>query len=387
MVTSRYPYGGADQVAMTLVGGLASRHEVTFITTGVSDETYEEDGHRRIVIGLPRLQMFWHHYRNGSVVRELKRHLAEVRPDVVHFHSVANRTFSAAALLVSRDYPTVWSLHDVWSQCIWSAAHPPTCEGMLTGCVWCGALPVLSLFNRWLKESVFRRADIDVIVPCLWLKAHIANSALVRRPVHVIPNGIPLDRFTDRDGDRVRTTLGIPSTDRVVLFVGQMMSNWKGHRELLQTARRILTDEEDVWFLFVGPHRDTPDVHPRILFMGAVPYADVPDCYAAGDLFAYPTHADISPQVVLEAMASGLAVVSHRVGGIPEQVADGESGLLVPDDDTRAFEHAVRLLLKDTERRRSMGEEGRERVKRLFTARMQLESTEALYERLIDTST
>ena len=57
MVTSRYPYGGADQVAMTLVQGLTSRHEVTFITTGASDDAYDEDGHRRIVIGLEFQQL------------------------------------------------------------------------------------------------------------------------------------------------------------------------------------------------------------------------------------------------------------------------------------------------------------------------------------------
>ena len=367
MVTSRYPYGGADQVAMALVRGLQTRHEVTFITTGASDEAYDEDGHRRIVIGLPRFQMFWHHYRNGSVVRKLKRRLAEVRPDVVHFHSVANRTFSAAALLVSRDYPTFWSLHDVWSQCIWSAAHPPTCSGMLTGCAWCGALPVLSLFNRWFKESVFRRADLDVVVPCLWLKAHIANSALARKRVHVIPNGIPIERFTGDDGDRMRHKLGIPRTDRVVLFVGQMMSNWKGYADLLRMARRILTDEEDVWFLFVGPHRGLTAPHPRVVFMGAVPYAEVPDCYAAGDVFAYPTHVDISPQVVLEAMASGLPQVTYAVGGIPEQVEDGRTGVLVAPGDEARFETALMDLLNDPDRRRAMGTAARTRVERLFS--------------------
>lgn len=382
MVTSRYPYGGADQVAMTLVRALEARHELFFITTGETDDAFDEAGHRRILIGLPRFQMFWHHYWNRSVVRKLKRHLAQIDPDLVHFHSVANRTFSASALLVSRDYPTVWSLHDVWSQCIWSAARPPMCEGMLTGCLRCGAMPVLSVLNRWLKEFLFRRADIHVVVPCVWLMEHIARSALGRKSVHVIGNGVSLERFAGAHGDRARTKLGIAPTDRVVLFTGQMMNRWKGHVELLTMAHRMLPEADDLWFVFVGPHRDRPPAHPRIVFTGLVPYEEMPDCYAAGDLFAYPTHADISPQVVLEAMASGLPVVSHRIGGIPEQVADAETGILVSDGDERAFERAVRLLLKDAERRQSMGEKGRERVKRLFTTQRQLSTTEALYRRL-----
>jgi glycosyltransferase involved in cell wall biosynthesis len=383
VVTSRYPYGGADQVARLLVGAFEPRHEVHFLTTGEKDEVFAEEGHERVVIALPHFRMFWHHYWNPSVVRALRRHLARIRPDVVHFHSIANRTFSAAALLVSRDYPTVWSLHDVWSQCIWSAARPPTCHGMLKGCAWCAAIPVLSIFNRRLKESVFRRADIHVIVPSRWLCERIAGSVLARKPVHVIPNGIRFETFSTRSRDRTRTNLGIPPTDRVVLFAGQMLNNWKGHEDLLRIAVRVLADNDRVWFVFVGPHRRPIPAHPRIVFTGAVPYEAMPDYYAAGDVFAYPTHADIFALVVVEAMASALPVVTHRVGGVSELVEDGVVGFVVEEHDEDSFEEKLRRLLGDSRLSMSMGEAGRERVRRFFTLEEQVRRIEALYEQMV----
>ncbi|HUV39483.1 MAG TPA: glycosyltransferase family 4 protein, partial [Planctomycetota bacterium] len=383
MVTSRYPYGGADQVAMLLVQALEHRHEVHFITTGEVDETCREGGHHRVVLALPRRQRFWHHYWNPSVVRKLKAHLARIEPDVVHFHSVANRTFSAAAILVSHDYPTVWSLHDVWSQCIWSAARPPSCEGMLHGCPFCRAMPGLSMASRFLKESVWRRAEVDLIVPSVWLGDRVAKSALSDKPMHVVPNGVPFERFAGADGTGVRHRLGIPPDVRVVLFAGQMQTNWKGYQDLLRIAARILETDENIWFVFVGPTGEPPRGHPRILFTGAVTYDEIPRYYAAADVFAYPTHADVFGLVVVEAMAAGLPVVTYRTGGVAELVLKGTTGFVIEEGDETGFETALRNLLDDPDRRRIMGRAARVRVKRHFTLDEQVARTEGLYGQVI----
>jgi glycosyltransferase involved in cell wall biosynthesis len=391
MVTSRYPYGGAEQVAKLLVEGLSPRHEVSFITTGDEAADHAEDGHRRIVIPLPRLRMFWHHYWNPRVVGALRRHLEKLRPDVVHFHSIANRTFSAQALSVSRDFPTVWSLHDVWSQCVWSASRPADCGAMLHRCFYCAALPVLSAVNRYLKERAFRRADLHVIVPCEWLRARIANSALAAKPVHVIANGVPIARFASGSRERARRALGVPESAVVVLFAGQMMNDWKGYKDLLRVAERMLPEHEDLWFVFVGRRADPPRGRPplgetrgqRVIFTGAVPYDAMPDYYAAGDVFAYPTHADIQAQVVLEAMASGLPTVLHGVGGLPDLVVEGETGFVVKEFDARTFEERLRRLVTNADRRRAMGAAARERVHGNFTLALQVQRTEEVYAQVV----
>lgn len=382
MVASRYPFGGAEQVAMLLTEGLEKKHDVFFITTGDEEKFCDEGGHKRIVIPLPRLKMFWHHYWNRSVVRALKAQLEQIHPDVVHFHSISSRTFSASALLVSKDYPTVWSLHDVWSQCIWSVAKPPACPGMFRRCRWCGALPVLSRVNRVLKERVYRRADIDVIVPCRWLQERISSSALGRKRVHIIANGTPVERFQAGDGTKVRSRLGIATTDRVVLFAGQMMNDWKGHKDLLRVAERMLRERSDLWFILVGRFKEKPLEHDRVIFPGSAPYEEMPDYYAAGDVFAYPTHADIQPQVVAEAMASGLPVVAYRVGGVGEMAIDGESGFVVAEGDETAFEDRLRQLIDDPAQAKAMGAAARERVKNNFSIELQVRRTEEVYRRL-----
>jgi len=382
MVTSRYPYGGADRVAWMLARELASRHDVTFITTGEYDESVREEGHRRVVIGLPRHQRFWHHYVNPTVVRKLKRHLAEIRPDVVHFHSVANRTFSAASLLVSRVYPTVWSLHDVWSQCIWHNPRPAECRQMLGGCVACRSMPGLSVVNRFLKERVWRHVALHLVLCSEWMKGFLRRSALGRVPMDVIPNGVDLRRFDNLDRTGARKGLGIPKDARVALFVGDMKNPVKGCRELLGIAERITRDEEDVWFVLVGDHAASSPACERIVLTGAVPAEEIPGMFAAADVFVLPSRAEHAPLVILEAMAAGVPQVAYAVGGIPEQIVDGQTGLMAAPRDARGLESALRELLGDARRRKAMGRAARKRVEKHFSLDEQVARTESLYERV-----
>lgn len=380
MVASRYPYGGAEQVPMLLVQGMEARHEMFFITGGGKDDAYQEEGHRRIVIEFPQTTPFCFHYYNPSLVRKLKAHLRRIKPDVVHFHSITNRTFSAASLLVSNDYPTVWSLHDVWSLCVWSKPHPPLCERMTTGCKWCPRMPGLSLVNRWIKEFFWQRADFQVILCAAWMKKFFVHSAIGQKPAWVIPNGVELGRFENLDRQRVRRQHGIPSEAHVVLFVGNMLLPQKGHRELLEVARRIVSDQQDVWFLFVGHHHETEKGgHPRVIVTGPVDPVEIPNQYAAADIFAFPSHVEYAPLVILEAMAAGLPQVSCRVGGIPEQVVEAETGFLVETGDEASLEREIRKLLDDDELRRRMGRASRRRLEENFTLHRQVEQTEAVY--------
>jgi len=381
MLTGRYGLGGAERQAMMLVRGLERRHEVHFITTGERDEAFVEGGHRRIVVALPRRSWFWHNYRNPSVVRKVKAHLEDIKPDVLHFHNVHNRTLSLSSLLASRRYPTVWTLHDVWSQCVWSIARPARCEGTRRGCWGCVAMPGLAVIDRRIKEAVFRRSPLHVVCPSEWLRRRISSSVLATKPVEVIPNGVEVARFEGADGAPVRQRLGIPAEARVVLLVAHMLKNVKGHADLLNLAPKILADEEDVWFVLVGPHNEPEPDYPHVILTGPAEEEDIPRYYAAADVLAYPTHADNFPDAVLQAMAASLPVVAHRVGGIPEQIVDGETGVLVDEGDPVRFERELRLLLQDAEMRRSMGKRGRERARRLFTVETQLARLETLYGR------
>jgi glycosyltransferase involved in cell wall biosynthesis len=126
---------------------------------------------------------------------------------------------------------------------------------------------------------------------------------------------------------------------------------------------------------------DREGLSDRVAFLGA--RDDVPATLEAADLFVLASRWEGLPFAVLEAMFSGLPVVATRVGGIPEAVADGETGILVPPGDIRALAEAVERLAADPRLRREMGAAGRRRAAACFTeARMLAESAE-IYARLL----
>ena len=90
------------------------------------------------------------------------------------------------------------------------------------------------------------------------------------------------------------------------------------------------------------------------------------------------------PNVLLEAMAAEKAVIATEVGAVPEVVVHGETGILVPAEDSDALADAIRYLLQDKLKAKKMGEAGRVRVEEHFTVRKMIERTENLYQELLE---
>jgi glycosyltransferase involved in cell wall biosynthesis len=118
-------------------------------------------------------------------------------------------------------------------------------------------------------------------------------------------------------------------------------------------------------------------VADRVVFAGY--RADVPALLAGCDVFCLPSRIEGMPLVVLEAMAYGKPVVATSVGGTPELVVDGVTGILVPPDDATALADALAVVLADPARARRMGEAGRARVERAFSLAASTERVLSLY--------
>ncbi|MFD5451504.1 glycosyltransferase family 4 protein [Streptomyces sp. NPDC127100] len=189
-----------------------------------------------------------------------------------------------------------------------------------------------------------------------------------------LPPGVDEKTFhPDSGGDEVRARLGL--TDRPVVVCVSRLVPRKGQDTLIRAMPRVLAAEPDAVLLIVGggPYekdlrrlaRDT-GVAASVRFTGAVPWAELPAHYGAGDVFAMPCRTrrgglDVEGLgiVYLEASATGLPVVAGDSGGAPDAVLDGETGWVVRGDSAEQTADRVTALLADPELRRRMGERGR----------------------------
>ena len=151
-----------------------------------------------------------------------------------------------------------------------------------------------------------------------------------------------------------------------ILFVGANFVR-KGGDLLLDIYRQRFASKADLHLVTTEPPAELPD--------GVFVHSDMKpndprlrQLYAESDVFVMPTRADMSPWVVLEAMATGLPVVSSRLGGIPDMVKNGESGFLLEPGETNALADALDTLLSDPARRRAMGATGRSIIEKHFSA-------------------
>jgi glycosyltransferase involved in cell wall biosynthesis len=184
----------------------------------------------------------------------------------------------------------------------------------------------------------------------------------------------------------VRAEWGLDAGDLVVGTVGRLVDQ-KGFRDLIAAAPQVLAAVPQAHFVIVGSgelagklqrQAQQAGVAHRVHFAGW--RSDVMACYDAFDLFVLPSLWEGCPYTLLEAMGCGRAVVATRVPGSVDIVREGETGRLVEPAQPAALAEAIIALARDPERRRQMGERGREVVERDYTLARFIAKVEALYE-------
>jgi len=378
VLCGRYPYSGAGVIARESAEELALRHEVSFIHGGELDSDRQEGALRVISLALPPAeeqgvsQLYW----SPKVVRQLRRTLESLNPDLIHFHIVQRRSFSLASLLLSRRRRAFWTIHDQWPLCVRSVPQPPSCEGMKRFCLFCTAWPGFSVANKVLKEAVFAASRLEVVVPSRWLADLLRYSFLGRKRMHLIYNGIDLDRFRPDEEGETRGRAGSPPT---ILFVAGPNNPTKGVRELRPAFLRLRERYPGLRLRVVGDPPEGMAGQEGIEIAGRVPREAMPDEYRRSDLFVLPTLSDNTPVTLMEAMASGLPAVATAVGGVPELVVPGVTGRLVPAGDVAALTAAMEGLLADPDARRRMGSASRKVAETRFARQRMVSELEDIY--------
>jgi glycosyltransferase involved in cell wall biosynthesis len=210
--------------------------------------------------------------------------------------------------------------------------------------------------------------------------------------VEVVYDGTDPFRYrAGLDRARVRRELGVPDGAPLVGKVANFYPGWKGHDTFLAAAQVVLRTLPEARFVLVGKSTDSETMRSWVAAAGlservilAGYRTDVPDVLAALDVLANCPRAREGLSVaILEALAAGRPVVATRVGGIPEIVRDGETGLLVPPDDPEALAGAIVRMLSDPALASRLGSNGARLVREHFTLDSMVEGNERVYREVL----
>ena len=270
-------------------------------------------------------------------------------------------------------------------------AHKPATIGRFA-CLLAGVPYALSAHAKdiWLtpeEELAAKVRDARVVLTCTEQgRSQLTRLADGRTPVHLAYHGVEVK-------GRARSS---PQDEKpCVLAVGRLVEK-KGHETLLLAARLLRERGLEFTIRLAGEGPEWPrlqrlvhelELGDRVLFLGPLSESEVRTEYERADIFALPCRKlangdqDGLPNVILEAMAHGLPVVSTRLDGIVEAILDGESGLLADQDDPAGLADHLDHLIQDAKLRDRVGEAGRRRVAECFERSAKLpEVVDALIE-------
>ncbi|MEI6632428.1 MAG: glycosyltransferase [Chlamydiota bacterium] len=236
-----------------------------------------------------------------------------------------------------------------------------------------------NLVNRWTDAAVANSEAVRVDT--------LARERISPGRLRLIYNGVRIPEAPARAG--WSEIAGTDIRGPVVCLVANFFP-YKGHLEFLDAAAEVARKVPAAQFVLVGDGKlragiekraSAPDLHGRVVLLGS--RADSGDVIALSDVVALASHEEGFPNVVLEAMARAKPVVATRVGGVPEAVEEGKTGLLVPPRDPGAMARALIRLLEDPAGAGEMGRRGLDRVRRDFTVERMVRAHEDLYEGLL----
>jgi glycosyltransferase involved in cell wall biosynthesis len=245
----------------------------------------------------------------------------------------------------------------------------------------------------WVDRLLYRLTD-RILVPSQASKQLVMQmEGIPTRYLDVTYNGVDISQFKPgTEAATVRQELGLGPEDFVIGTVGRLSADKGGQDDLLWASNELRQSHPNARLLIIGDGPLRPDLEKYatelgMLDSGAAIFTgtrnDIARLLGAMDVFVLPSHKEALPVAVLEAMAMCLPVVATRVGGVPEVVRDGSTGLLVEPADRPSLRDALARLLSDRELAYRLGTSGQARVHAHFTVDKMVEHVEELYERLM----
>ena len=282
------------------------------------------------------------HNRPGPdlrLVMAIRRWVRRNEIDVVHAHNFVPNYYSAAALLgLGRPPVQVCTCHDM------------------------GTRLAERKLRLLFKASLARTARVAMVGQQVYDR-YVEGGLVKRDRAFTVRNGVPVERFAPTPARRgqARAALGLSATDVVLGCVGRMVP-LKNHSRVIEVMPSLLAEHPALRLVIVGDGPQRPALQEQVEQLGllgqvilAGQRSDVSDLLPAFDVFALPSQTEGLSIALLEACATGLAVVATRVGGNPEIIQDGQTGILIAVDDNDGLRDAIGRLLRDASLRDRLG--------------------------------
>jgi 1,2-diacylglycerol 3-alpha-glucosyltransferase len=287
-----------------------------------------------------------------------------VKPALIHSQHPVWMGDLAVSFARSLNIPLVFTFHTQYEKYVQLYTPiAPKLAGLITE----------EVVKRYLRHCQ------HVVVPTESIREMLAKDYGIERGVSVVPTPVDLVKFQDIQPGKVRASFGLEGKE-VLLFVGRLARE-KGLDMLLQAFTLIHEQRPEVRLLLLGrgPYEDVLKakvaklgLQDLVTLAGAVPHEDVPDYYAAADLFVFPSTTETQGLVIIEAMAASLPVVAVRAPGSVDVLTEG--GGVLTENKPETFAREVVDILAVSERQKELSDEARRAAQRYSisdaTARM-----------------
>jgi glycosyltransferase involved in cell wall biosynthesis len=353
--TARTWRGGQNQVLVTVMGLRALGHRTMLVAHPTGELRQRAKEGLDLLPLAPRTEM------DLNAAWRLSRVIKQLRPDIVHAHDPHGVAMSALALSMSTQL-----------------AKPPLVASRRVD---------FHLRGNSLSRWKYRQVDCFICASGAIQKMLVADGVPEARAV-VVHEGVDLGRIDAAPAAGLREELWLPHGAPLVGNVAALVPH-KGQRHLIEAVQLLLPQVPDVRVVIAGEGELRPALERQIhehrlekhvLLAGFRP--DVLSLHKAFDIFVMSSVTEGLGTSLIDAMACGKPVVATKVGGIPEVVADGETGFLVQPRDHEGMARALISLLKDEALRNRMGEAGRARARVRFSAERMVQDTLRVYQRV-----
>ncbi len=248
--------------------------------------------------------------------------------------------------------------------------------------------PLFAGIFKWLM----RKADA-IVCESDSFRNQLIQLGIPTKKISVIANGIDFEAFKPSDKTTARRRLNLPQDKTIIINVGGL-SPVKDQKILIEAASQIIANKPDLLLVLVGEGETRKELEAlvqskglqeQVHFTGFQKVTKIPDWLNSADIFVLTSVSEGNPNIILEAMSSGLPIIATAVGGIPEMIRDGEEGLLIPPRSPEALAEKLNTLLGDPELQKKLSQNALKTVQSNYASwEKQASQLKALYAGLLN---